>query len=260
MQIHTLRSINIVPKRNGKRSLQGATGFICSSASSEFFALVTNRHVVFPLNPETGHPLGDLGGAPDAIDLVIPSISKSQFFGYRTVEVPLCLHGDVGQALWTDHPSKSLSVDIAAVKIPADICDPSLLVDISGQPEGPIKFGAPPDQVFAPTTQLFVVGYPLGLSGPNATAVWTSAFVASEYGNLDRDYFLVDSRTRSGNSGSPVYKFSLSGNLSPSGGIVNQGRPDAQFAGIYSGRLHKDSDVGKVWKHHLVAEVVNQLT
>ena len=179
---------------------------------------------------------------------------------FRNTRSSTLLNSDIGQNLWVDHPTKGLSVDIAAVRVPAADIDACFLVDISGQPEGPVKFGASPDQVFALTTKLFVVGYPLGLSGPHATAVWTSAFVASEYGGQDRDYFLVDSRTRSGNSGSPVYKFSLSGNLSPYGGISGQGKPCAQFAGIYSGRLHKDSDVGKVWKHHLVAEVINQIT
>ena len=90
-------------------------------------------------------------------------------------------------------------------------------------------------------------------------AIWVTGFVASETG-LDSPIFLVDSRTRPGQSGSAVIAqrnggaFSgKDGNTTIITGIITQ------FLGIYSGRINKDSDIGTVWKASAIKELIESI-
>jgi hypothetical protein len=69
--------------------------------------------------------------------------------------------------------------------------------------------------------------------------------------------FLIDCRARPGQSGSPaVFTASEFASYRHASGRIATG-PLQEFIGIYSGRLHKDSDIGVVWKRDAVREIVD---
>ncbi len=110
---------------------------------------------------------------------------------------------------------------------------------------------------FPPTLEVFVIGYPFGEFGPGQTALWTRGTVASEYGTPDAPFLLIDARSRQGQSGAPVVKFDLHGNLSPFGGIVSGVGPAYVLGGLYSGRINPQSDIGTVWKSETLIEILD---
>jgi hypothetical protein len=100
------------------------------------------------------------------------------------------------------------------------------------------------------TDRLFVLGFPFGDTGSWPFAVWTAAPVASEplAGWNGLPGFLLDSRTRQGQSGSPVVMHIRPGEPVVADGTVHLHEESVTaLIGIYSGRLHPDSDLGMVW-------------
>lgn len=93
-----------------------------------------------------------------------------------------------------------------------------------------------------------VVGYPYGLRGSFDLPIWTAGSVSSEPAMLqpyrDRAYpfFLIDARTRSGQSGSPVV--SVRQPMSPSAISDKQVQfspaPQWRLVGVYGGRVPED--------------------
>ena len=88
-------------------------------------------------------------------------------------------------------------------------------------------------------------------------AVWIQGAIASEP-TLDwnrQPVFLIDSRTRSGSSGSPVIAYRPGVRLYEDGRTVIGGT-ESRFLGVYSGRVNADSDLGMVWKASAVREII----
>ena len=88
--------------------------------------------------------------------------------------------------------------------------------------------------------------------------MWSTGFVASEP-DIDhggRPIFLIDCRTREGQSGSPVIiSRSSEGYLSyEDGSTVGEFIP--QLLGVYSGRINPESDLGIVWKARAVVDLL----
>lgn len=89
--------------------------------------------------------------------------------------------------------------------------------------------------------------------------IWTRGAIATEpeadFGGLPR--FLIDSRTRPGQSGSPVLFYSAAG-LVPTrdGGSAMYSGPVTKLLGVYSGRINGQSDLGFVWKTRVIREII----
>lgn len=95
-----------------------------------------------------------------------------------------------------------------------------------------------------------IVGFPFGMNAGGSLGVWSRGTVASEPSVPYDDHriFLVDSRTRPGQSGSPVIKYSSSGIINTSDGRMLFGEgPYLDLLGIYVGRTDDQSDLGRVW-------------
>jgi hypothetical protein len=105
---------------------------------------------------------------------------------------------------------------------------------------------------------LSVVGFPFGLTG-GGLAVWVRGFIASEP-DLDHDdlpRFLIDSRTRPGQSGSPVVYYQEGGTVMNSMGELHMVPGIIEdFWGFYSGRINERSDLGFVWKRSALQEII----
>ncbi|MFI8916415.1 trypsin-like peptidase domain-containing protein [Streptomyces sp. NPDC053513] len=109
------------------------------------------------------------------------------------------------------------------------------------------------------TDKLFVLGFPFGDAGTWPFAVWTVAPVASEplAGWNDLPGFLLDSRTREGQSGAPVLMHIRPGEPVVVGGdVIMHDESVTALVGVYSGRIHKESDLGKVWTVDALFEIV----
>jgi hypothetical protein len=119
-----------------------------------------------------------------------------------------------------------------------------------------------PGIIVAPAEVVSVVGFPFGLTAGGSLAVWATGFVATDpdidYGNLP--VFLIDCRSRPGQSGSAVIAHRTGGAVATEQGVRVGGGVMTRFLGIYSGRVNAESDLGFVWKAAAIRELVNTVT
>ena len=73
----------------------------------------------------------------------------------------------------------------------------------------------------------------------------------------DLPLMYVDARTRKGQSGSPVIAYSPGPPHPLVGAVSMSGNPQERFVGVYSGRINKDSDIGRVWKRRALVELID---
>jgi hypothetical protein len=171
---------------------------------------------------------------------------------------------------WLEHPDHGKKVDVAA--LPLTSLDDVYLSGYDPWRPSHVQLGVGDD--------VTVVGFPFGV-GSGGFALWTRGAIASEY---DVDYqdlprFLIDGRMRPGQSGSPVIFFQTGAYFGKFGDVVmvpmtpehipnagmpispGQATPDdsgftEEFLGVYSGRIHRESDLGFVWRPSTVREIL----
>jgi hypothetical protein len=243
----------------GEKDLKQATGFVVKNAGRAY--LVSNGHVFSGRNPFTGAS----DHTPDSVT-----------FKYWRTENPIELseHREPllaeSEPLWLEHPTHGRKVDVAALPL-------------VGFGDVPLAFYDPwiPRRVeLGVGDDVTVVGFPFGVN-TSALAIWTRASIASEF---DVDYddlpvYLVDARTRDGQSGSPVIFFRTGAYFAKYGEIVlpdlqivprlpgaaiddDQPRPRSgfteEFLGVYSGRINVESDLGFVWRPSALREIIDR--
>ena len=145
--------------------------------------------------------------------------------------------------LWFEHP-RGFEVDIAARPLDDLPVDELLFL-----PLAPKDAAYGTDPRFWVTDDVYTVGYPFGLDHGFLWPIWMRGTVASEpalYFPFEGDeypLFLVDSRTRPGQSGSPVFLRRRHFTDIISDDVL----PRLRLIGIYSGRLNKESELGFAW-------------
>lgn len=158
------------------------------------------------------------------------------------------------QALWFEHPKPDQKIDVAV--LPLTNLDGVGLHPYALEPNGP-----QPKNRVAETT--YIIGFPFGLTGAGRLAIWVQGSVATEpLTDFDnRPCFLVDSRTRTGQSGSPVIIFArddgaiaLDDNVAR---FATGGGPFIRLLGVYSGRVNAESDLGYVWRTETIVETID---
>jgi hypothetical protein len=225
----------------GEQPLGRATGFIVQKRDSYY--LVTNWHVVNGRNPETNQIEHPTGQTPDA--LYIWHNGKQLGTWIRKKED---LYDNEGKKRWFEHKN-GRAIDVIALPLTNVGNDITIYpLDLSL---------ADVDVVPGVAQSVSVVGFPLGFTSNGDFPMWKTGHIASEP-TLDyqgKPLFLIDATTRGGMSGSPVvfrptgaYK-TKKGNMAISSNIT-------LFLGIYSGRIHKDSEVGMVWRPRLINEII----
>ncbi|SKB04142.1 trypsin-like peptidase domain-containing protein [Aeromicrobium choanae] len=243
--VEDLRSLLVTPMANGE-DLSSATGFVVWFEGTTY--LVTNWHVLAGRHSGTGAPLHSSGATPDA--LRIQHVLRTPL-ATRTEVVEPCRDED-GVAIWLEHPTLGRQVDVAG--LPLTTTDRMLLDGYSLEVEdSPVHV--------VPGERLNVIGFPFGISSAQGLPVWTTAFAAT-YPDLpfqESPCFLIDARTREGQSGSPVIFHSSSG-IYPAGRGQNvltaSGPTVTRFMGVYSGRVNPDSDLGRVWTPEAIKDVL----
>jgi hypothetical protein len=163
------------------------------------------------------------------------------------------LYDDRGNPLWLEHPVHGRRVDVVALPI----------TDTRGiqlYPYDPSNPG--PSIVYGPSDPLSIIGFPFGITGGGALGIWVQGTVATEP-SVDFDELpclLVDSRTRPGQSGSPVIAYRPSGYQTEDASMVLTGQAAERFVGVYSGRINQESDLGFVWNAEALLDILNGQT
>lgn len=263
------------------------TGFIYKYGEQYF--IVTAWHNVTGRHSETLTTLSSKGSIPDNI-LVTLTVNYPGFIATRmSVMLPLY---DEEKALFYIHPQNWPRIDVVA--IPFDpyaehVTEWSvsngehtkinrfLLTPLCIGPDQFIQAEIPSVQdYFVPnkslitqwlssvdvTEELFIPGYPQNVQDYYVQPVWKRATIASsvQLGWNREPKFLVDSASKSGMSGAPVFYYSAKGIVQIQGNTHSFNQEVAMLAGVYVGRLgvEKDADpqIGTVWSQSVIDEII----
>lgn len=235
--------------------------------------LITNWHNVSGRRPYDHKPISKHAAIPDNLVVEVPEASPERL----EINIQIEPENDLpsGEALvgW-----KSYTLNLYDNKTPTWYVHPEHrhLVDAVAIPVGSEGTKLIPanhssldlDNItLRPSIDAFVLGYPLGLTGGAKFPIWKRASIASEP-DIDLDKlpkFLIDTATREGMSGSPVYA-QVNGYYVPEetsgieNAVIGEGR---RFAGIYSGRVGDDNfkaQMGVVWKEKAIVEIIEGKT
>lgn len=240
--IPSVRSL-LIELRTGAQPLGTGTGFVVNSPSGP--VLLTNRHNVTGRRQDNGQPLSLTGGVPDSIRIVHNRAGKLGEWLAR--DEPLY---SGTKPRWREHPALGSKADFVALPLTA-LADVELYQYDVNNPGPPIRYG--------PAQTVSVVGFPFGIQAGGSLAVWATGFIASE---PDIDFerlpvFLIDCRSRQGQSGSAVIVYGNGGMFAmEDGSTAVMAGEVIRLIGIYSGRINEQSDLGIVWKTSALQELV----
>jgi hypothetical protein len=245
----SVASLLLAP-HSGREALSSATGFVVESEDGRRW-LITCWHVVSGRDPLTGRPLSPSGKVPDRLR-ILHNLDGS--LGRWTWRIEFLLDRN-GEPRWLEHPEYGRAFDVVALEL-TDTATVEFFpydVDTIGLPGG--------SEIIAGriTQPLSIVGFPFGLAGGGAFAIWSQGTVATEalIDYQGKPCFLIDSRTRPGQSGSPVIFYADGGTVpTTDGGSVALSGPVELLLGVYSGRINDQSDLGFVWRRVGIKEIV----
>ena len=234
----------------GQTPLASGTCFFVMSADGP--VLVTNRHNFTGRDNITDKTLHKLGGIPDHAVVTLHGPGEVHY------HIDLVDHENPEAPSWVEHPALGAKADIVALPVKE-------MTNIIGEINS-VSLDAVSSQGdwhrWDVGSELQVIGYPYGQIGA-PFPIWSKGFIASE---PDVDIaglpiFLIDCRSRPGQSGSPVWARFRKGDVITHKGKDYRAKENMNyFLGAYSGRLRGDSDLGLVWKRSCIEELVNHTT
>jgi hypothetical protein len=254
--------LKVKPTANGNE-MSVATGFFYLHNSREF--LITNYHVVSGLHPDTGKLIHSSGFCPDALVLGVATDAENhpetgaQALQWQWKSLALYFNNDPSKPVWTEHPKFGSRFD--AVAIPLKGLEGTLITAANS-----VSLQLDNLRVY-PSMDAFVLGYPRGMSGGGHFPIWKRATIATEP-DFDLDglpRFYIDTATREGMSGSPVYAQEVGywlpeGETDQSKAVIGKGR---RFVGVYSGRLNAEDEfkaqLGIVWKESALIDLLDSV-
>lgn len=251
VELPSLKSL-FVEMYFGNQLLSTGTAILLSNNKESHCALVTNRHNVTGRNQETGECLSKTLGVPDNIAIYFHK-SGDKLGDWLTVKLPL--YREDGSKFWIEHPTLGEKADIVALNLNwgSDVLKIPyyLKLDLDR-----------PGMVISPAEPVSVIGYPFGLTTSGKLPVWATGFLAQELSlvSVENPAFLIDCRTRQGQSGSPVIAFRTTGYRKIKYNRISaslSGTVAWEFLGIYSGRVNDQSDLGIVWHVSALEELLN---
>lgn len=235
--------------------ISSGTAFIAKTEGQPQALLITNRHNVTGRNNDSGEYLSNTGGIPNKIRILLPNLETTnptskyiEFNSWRPYTINLYFDEYFEQPVWIEHPLREKMDFIGIILNFADYSLPKQLIyDIS-----------PGWYSWEVGEQINVVGFPFGIS-IDSFPIWVTGYIASEP-NTNYDglpIFLIDCRTRRGQSGSPVIGRFLPGRVVEYKGERFQVKAEiTHLIGIYSGRINAESDLGKVWRTDAIRELL----
>ena len=188
-----------------------SSGFFFEHAGQLF--LITNWHVLSGLNPSSKIALHPQGRTPQHIMVKFVTLEADGIYATTRAQ-PVEIH-DANGPKWYEHPDFGSDCDLVALPLARPTsCPPDF-----HKPANKLSSERVP---VIPGTTVFVIGYPLALSVGPGLPLWKSGYIASEpnygvriggrlspvgglAGAPDLPAFFLDSQTRQGMSGSPVF-------------------------------------------------------
>lgn len=237
----SVASLCLVPYALSQSVGQG-TGFALKV--DDVLLLVSNYHVLSGRHPETGQQLPGVPAIPDRV--LIPLLRRDVSLAW-SAHVQMLLDNDT--PLWVEHPQHGRNFDVVALPlrlpphahvIPYPIDEGSRLsVDLG--------------------SDVMIVGFPEGVSAAGLTAIWKSGTIASEpkLSVREGNFFYVDSNTRKGMSGAPVFARRFGSARMETGDYSIGTQISDRQLGVYSGRATNapDMTLGRVWNWDGVREL-----
>ncbi|WP_131816335.1 S1 family peptidase [Mycolicibacterium porcinum] len=244
--------------------LATGTGFFYRVDGETF--IMTARHNVTGRHPETNEFLSKAHSVePTHLRVRVRRAPTGR--GYSTApgsarfQVPfreylIPLIDDAWKPIWLEHPEYGPKMDVVAVPYKNPHHDEMLVLPWDEQQSADLT------KLWV-TQDVSIVGYPFGLESGPSLPLWIRGTIASEpvlqYRHADQylPLFLVDARTRSGQSGSPVLLFQLPGSpLPPENGQFRYALGTySRLLGVYTGRISDESDLGFVWHMSEAAKI-----
>lgn len=281
----------LLAMRRDQSVLSHGSGVIYEKDGAHFIATawhnLSGRHS-YTLSPLATQTLA----IPNNVVVTFAQFISGQVSGWTRLSFVLSLVKDDGAAYMV-HPERWPRADVAV--LPIDLTATyTMEVNVTGEPQrkmgimlrgdhGPLKttvqaiqqclgtyrrVGVPPENLIHPGDELFILGYPRGITDHSVEPIWKRATVASDphRGWDGQSKFLVDCASREGMSGAPVISYNKRGTVSV-GGMTHVGSgPAAALQGIYVGRLidpsTKEEDrlfeaqIGTVWKASVIEEII----
>lgn len=226
--------------------LATGTGFTIETPNGH--VLITNRHNFTGRNPYTGEVLSSHGGVPNIVEIF--HNVRGKLGSWLPIKQNLYNDPEIMQEpLWHEHPKLGEQADVVALTLQLNnsiICYPYSLDEKN-------KIAISPADIVS------VIGFPFGKTAGGFLAIWATGFMASEpnlqYEGMPK--FLIDCRSRQGQSGSPVVAHRSGGAVAMEGGdtaiFTNS---ITNLLGVYSGRINSESDLGVVWKTNVIKEIL----
>lgn len=198
------------------------------------------------------------GAVPNELVTVVPSHDTSgpvSQLRWSQRRLPLYRNDEMREPLYHIHPTLGERVDLAT--FPLCGLEETAIVTANSPQHSLNRI------VLRPSLDVFVLGYPRGMSGGAKLPIWKRGTIATEP-DFDLEglpKFWIDTATREGMSGSPVYAQATGmwfeeEKLEMDDAIFGTGR---RFAGIYSGRVGADplqAQLGIVWKVRAIEETI----
>jgi len=267
IEAFSLATIRFAAK--SKNTLFPATGFLLRCQNDYY--LITALHVLTGRDWETKTILSKTGFVPEEFALKIPfyKMIKPGQHQLMWLDHTLVLDGpDPEVAPWFVHPARQDDVDVGIMPL-------KNLPDLVHQKAVAAGMANADTKIFAvdwdPQVKLktyvgddvFVVGFPENIKVAGEFPIWKRGSVASEpdIPTKDLPFLLVDTGTRGGMSGAPVFRRQPVG-IAPTmikGQFGAFEEPYIELFGIYTGRFGADdltSQLGIVWKRTVVADML----
>ncbi|MCK9454852.1 hypothetical protein [Sulfurimonas sp.] len=118
------------------------------------------------------------------------------------------------------------------------------------------------DYLYA-SEDIFIIGYPKGITDYTGQPIWKRATVASNphLGWDGQEQFLVDCASKEGMSGAPTFFYNRKGAIMLGNTQLRTSSPITIFHGIYVGRIGATSEfeaqIGRVWKKKVIEEIID---
>lgn len=249
--IPTMKSL-FIEMYFGETLLSTGTAFLAANDPQSHCALITNRHNVTGRRQDTGACISKTAGVPD--NIVIYFHDSERVGDWKPIR--LSLFREDGSPFWIEHPRLGSSADVVALNL-------SWGSDVSRLPYYMKTNHDRSNILVGPAETVSVIGFPFGLSSFGKFPIWATGFMAQEIDLItpDNPVFLIDCRSRQGQSGSPVIAYRSSGARRRDGDrtVATLSAEHAwEFLGIYSGRVNPESDLGMVWHVSVVEELLQE--